>query len=1829
MGVWAIAPLDTTASAQITPDETLASERSQITPDQVIQGVVSDQIDGGAIRGINLFHSFEQFNVNEGRGAYFSNPAGIENILSRVTGNDPSDILGTLGVLGNANLFLLNPNGILFGPNASLDVAGSFTATTADAIALGEQGFFSASQPQQSSLLSVPPSVFFFNQVISHGGTINNAGNLATGQDLTLTANNLELQGQLQAGRDLTLQAQDTVRIRDSVTNPFVAVAGRQLLVQGNQTVDIFALNHPNSGLFSGGNMVLRSANQIGGDAHYWSGGSFRIEQLDGNLGDLHSPYDPIIRSLGDVSFNNYFGASLHILAAGSVNIGTAIITNPEAGTIGTDFVQETVQLSDGTEIAIDGSAQPTLDIRAGMNPAQISTPTITGINGDEFFDNDFFLETPILTDIPTNANITIGDVVVRPSNGLVFLTNQYEPNPSLIGDITITGNGLFGVGIDASSVEGNGSSVIVNSRGNIVLAEVGLITSSANPGIAGDISLIAANDILLAPLAEITANGGDGDIQIQGNRLIMQEFSGVSSLTEDTDNSGNILIQTTDAVQINGGNIGTFGLSQASGNSGNITIKTGELTSIGVSLFGGLFTGGDITTDTAGAGNAGDITIDARQVRLIDGAQIRASTLRLGDIGGTGNAGEITIRASDFVEVDGISLEGNQPSKIATTVNPGATGSGGNLLIETNRLIVSNDAQIQAGVFGAGQGGSLTINATQSVDIFDTVIDDNPTGLFAGPEGSAASGTGGDITVRTGQLNIQGGESEISSEVDLEASGNAGDILIETNRLVAGDGAGVSASTFGTGQSGTLTINASESIDLFGVDTTVEDGDPSRLFTITLGIGDAGDLMVRTGRLSIRDGAAISASTLGLIGDGRSGNVTIEALESIEVTGRSTDGQLFSSIDAAAGAVVGFVNPSATAIGGNLSITTGQLIVRDGAEISTETFGAGDAGDLTINASELVQLSDSDLSTRTTGSGNAGNLSITTRRLLIQGSAEAVASTREGQGQGGNLVVTASDSVELVGRAGLGTLSLLGGDAGDLTIQTGRLVLRDGAGISTGSLGTGQAGDLNIIAADSVEVIGGGFYKGSEISDLIGDLISTPSDIFDPNEQVFLPSRISADAINRNNNPAGDLTIQTGRLIVRDGAEVTTGTLGESSGGTLTVNAAERVEVSGVSPDGDPSRLSAQTIGAGDAGDIIITSGQVNVRDGAEISASASVTTAGSSTSDTGLSGRPGSILIQNADSVTLSNNGSISTAVEAGAIVSNETDQGGNIEIQTQQLSITDDAEITASTSGRGDAGSITVRDAEVVTLSRGFISTAVNAGAVGAGGNIEIQSRILSLSNDAEISASTAGQGNAGDIAVRGAETVSLANGSISTAVNEGAIGQGGNIAIRAGSLELSDRSQISSSTAGQGNTGQITIDATDAISLTDRSRITSEVQSGATGNSRQISLQTPILALQENSRISAATDGRGSAGNILIQDADSVSLDNSTISTEVEDEAIVNASERHQRLDTDRGNITLDTRSLSLTNNAAISASTSGQGDAGDIAVRNAESISLTDRSTISTSVNPEAVGQGGDVILQTETLELGDRATISANTEGRGNAGSITITANELFSATNSDVVTSAANASGGAIRIAAGDIRLYGDSDIRTEVAGGAGGAGNITLSADAIVAFDDSDILAFANRQGGQIVLDTPAFFGENYQPAAADVDPRTLDNNERVDINANAQIPGTVTTPDVSLIQNSLTNLPETAIDSDRLLANSCIARTEQGGTFLVTGGGGLPERPGNASISPYPTGEVRSVPSDASTEEGDRSWQLGDPIVEPQGVYQLPNGQIVMSRDCSEQD
>jgi filamentous hemagglutinin family protein len=417
---------------------------------------------------------------------------------------------------------------------------------------------------------------------LTGSGLFVEAGDVAirnvTGKTASLQAHrNLTLvESQLHTSGDLQLLARDTVRVRDSQTNPFIAAAGGKLTLQGNQVVDLFALNHSASGFFSGKDMVLRSANTVGGDAHYTTGGNFRIEQLSGIAGNLFSPYDPVIRASGDVSFNSYTGASLHIFAGGSVTIsGNVTITSADTAN-SIEESEQTVTLSDGiTQVTINGSTQPTLDIRAGTTA--FGTPGITPT-----IPTGFTPGLPATGGSPTSANITIGSINITGANGSVFLTNQYFPNLSLPGGAiqieAINTNNASSVGV------GTGGSVIVDARGTITTGAINTAGSGYFGGQGGRVILNADNNITFNSINTQgiftgfgLPNGIGGAVNISANGLVQGTGSGITINTQGSATGGAIAIQHNggpDNVPFVVGSASTNGTAGAINNT-NTSIPT------------------------------------------------------------------------------------------------------------------------------------------------------------------------------------------------------------------------------------------------------------------------------------------------------------------------------------------------------------------------------------------------------------------------------------------------------------------------------------------------------------------------------------------------------------------------------------------------------------------------------------------------------------------------------------------------------------------------------------------------------------------------------------------------------------------------------------------------------------------------------------------------------------------------------------------------------------------------------------------------------------------------------------------------------------------------------------------------------------------------------------------------------------------------------------------------------------------------------------------------------------------------------------------------------
>jgi filamentous hemagglutinin family protein len=156
-GLMLLSALLAVSEAQITMDGSLGPRGPLTGPNYRIGAEL------GQTRGSNLFHSFDQFNVPTGGSATFTGPTTVANIVSRVTGGQPSAIDGRLrSEIAGANLYLLNPSGVLFGPNASLDVSGSFHVSTADFVRLADGATFAAHLGQESVLTMAPPAAFGF-----------------------------------------------------------------------------------------------------------------------------------------------------------------------------------------------------------------------------------------------------------------------------------------------------------------------------------------------------------------------------------------------------------------------------------------------------------------------------------------------------------------------------------------------------------------------------------------------------------------------------------------------------------------------------------------------------------------------------------------------------------------------------------------------------------------------------------------------------------------------------------------------------------------------------------------------------------------------------------------------------------------------------------------------------------------------------------------------------------------------------------------------------------------------------------------------------------------------------------------------------------------------------------------------------------------------------------------------------------------------------------------------------------------------------------------------------------------------------------------------------------------------------------------------------------------------------------------------------------------------------------------------------------------------------------------------------------------------------------
>ncbi len=794
--------------AQIIPDTTLPNNSVVTTQINTIQ------INGGTRVGDNLFHSFERFSIPIDNTAFFNNAVNIQNILSRVTGNSISEIDGIIKANGTANLFLINPNGIIFGSDAQLDIGGSFIASTANSIIFADGSEFSTRATQTKPLLtiSVPIGLGFRempgrivnrsivssdddliglrvlpNQtlalvggdVLIEGGFLSTEGgrielgSVAGNNIVSLTPIDkgweLGYQG-IQNFQDISLSQAALVASQGDSSGDIQLQGRRVTLTEGSQ-VAVVALTEGQAG-----NLTVRASESV---------------QLEGNSADAGFDF-----SIPTLLFNDIDGEATGEGSKLTVETERLILKK------GAQILARTFGTGQGVDLKVSASE---VELEGAFIDANNITPSglfarvgeeATGKGGTLTIDTErLTLKDGATVSTETFGAGQAGNLVINASESIELIgTILGTNNPSqLAADVA-----------EKATATGNGGNLTVNTGRLSVRDGAQIGTTARNQG-QGGILTINADSILLSgtsPLAEFRGEGGSGIF--------------VSAEPAFLDGSGNLIITTADA--------------------GKLNLTTGELTIEKEAL---------ISADNFGTGQGGAATLNVRQLIVRDGGQIGAGSLLEKDAVNNNNergpGGNITVNATEFVEINGTGTIGSTsvPSSLFTQAE--GAGDAGNLNIFTPNLTIRDGAEINVSATGSGEAGNLTITA-------------NSIRLDRGSlSAETNAGEGANITLQDLDLLLIRNQSPISAQAFNEANGGNITINAENGFIVAvpgedsdiianaseGRGGNINITTqgiFGIEERRAIPGNGTNDIDAssqFGVNGTVQintpDVDPSR----------------------------------------------------------------------------------------------------------------------------------------------------------------------------------------------------------------------------------------------------------------------------------------------------------------------------------------------------------------------------------------------------------------------------------------------------------------------------------------------------------------------------------------------------------------------------------------------------------------------------------------------------------------------------------------------------------------------------------------------------------------------------------------------------------------------------------------------------------------------------------------------------------------------------------------------------------------------------------------------------------------------------------------
>jgi filamentous hemagglutinin family protein len=960
-------------NAQITPDTSLGNESSQINPNVLINGLQADQINGGAIRGSNLFHSFSEFNIKDGQRVYFTNPSGVFNILTRVTGKDASSIFGTLGVNGNANLFLINPNGILFGNNASLDMRGSFVGTTADSIKFGDGIFFSAKDNQNTPLLTVSTPIGL--QFGGNQGNITNQSqsiNLQPSQSLLLIGNNVNLDGAtiqvpdglvelvgIKGTGNIGLELESDTYGGESRIHAVIPVnleKGNVSLVNGSQvnvagkgigTVEINSSNFTMSGgsqILAGIGDNLTSTNQKPGDINIQA--TNKVSLLDGSLIANHA-------NLGSNGNTGNININTDFLEVAGGRISTRTLGTGKAGNItvkaGEVYVKNPSYQSPGNDINLED--KPAFNAGNYKNDADDDKGHGLGASGNISISADRNITLIGQGEDSENKVISIysayggkgGGSISLNANGFISLSNAYVGNPSFDGtqaDVSIFGKESVSIVENSRIRSGNNAKrsgdIIIKSDGLVSLKNSFLDSDSGGKNFQAGSIIIQSGDIYISKLLNI-------------NRALLNTvndeggFSGTASLIAQ----GNINLIGNN---LNRGNLVISTFANSNGlQGGDISLKANSINLTSAYLISG-----------SEKGNGGNISLlGDNSVSISDNSSLLSGT-------NAGKGGNINVQSSgDILLKQSLLLSGVGGRKDSLNAIGGDINLNGRSILVTNGSEITARASREAvDELPGGRAGNIRVNATKEFII---------SGRNSYP---LPQNTRPDATVYSALL----------TGVGPTANGAGGDITINAPRVQISDGGILRAETQSSFSGGNITVNA-QTIDMNG---------GGKIFTSALGNGNAGNTVLNASkRITISGSNADIPNTFKLVTQSEN-----EQKARIK----------FGSDNPASGVFAG-TSKFSDGRGGNLAIASPNLTLKNGAIVSVSSEGFGSAGNIDIQA-RTVSLDNQGLITANTRNSNnnreQATINLNTNALILRRNSNI---TTNAQGQnviGGNINIHA-----------------------------------------------------------------------------------------------------------------------------------------------------------------------------------------------------------------------------------------------------------------------------------------------------------------------------------------------------------------------------------------------------------------------------------------------------------------------------------------------------------------------------------------------------------------------------------------------------------------------------------------------------------------------------------------------------------------------------------------------------------------------------------------------------------------------------------------------------